>query len=119
MRHLLATVLVVPALALAACGGDKQVDTAKYSCADFSKSLATKGDTTSGNYLNGLRKQAALGQDKKVEVRELSLGVFFACRGKPGSTTPGKQAIAIAKQIKDGKFHLPKPPTETKKRSGK
>jgi hypothetical protein len=97
-----------PVLALAACG-DKStpVNTASYTCGQFNKSLRTKGDNTSGTFINQLRKQAGLGQDQKVERREITLGIYFACRGKPGSTRPAKAAVATAKQIKAGKFKLP------------
>ena len=113
----LAALVVLPALALSACGGDKSVDTATYTCADFNKSLATKGDITAGNFINGLRKQANLGQSAQLERREITLGIYFACRGKPGSTKPADAAIATAKQIKAGKFKasLPK---NAKKKSG-
>jgi hypothetical protein len=111
-------VIAAAALTLSACGGGKQVDTAKYTCADFKKSLATKGDDTAGNYVNQLRKQAKLGQDEKTERREVTLGVYLACRGKPGSTRPAKTAIATAKSVKGGKFKLPKAPAAKKKRSG-
>ena len=100
--------LLLPALALAACG-DKStpVDTASYTCAQFSKSLRTKGDNTSGAFINQLRKRANLGQDSKVERREITLGIYFACRGKPGSTKPANAALASAKQMKAGKFNPP------------
>ena len=107
MRRLLAC-LLLPVLALSACGdGNKSVDTASYTCADFNKSLRTKDDNTAGTYINELRKDAKLGQDTKVERREITLGIFFACRGKPGSTKPATVAIATAKKIKAGKFKLP------------
>jgi hypothetical protein len=104
----LSCLLLFPVLALAACG-DKStpVNTASYTCAQFSKSLRTKDDNTSGAFINQLQKQAALGQDKKVERREITLGIYFACRGKPASTKPAKAALATAKQIKAGKFTLP------------
>jgi hypothetical protein len=117
-RHLTG-LLIVPALALAACGSGKQVDTAKYTCGEFNKSLATKGDNTSGNYVNKLRAEAQLGQGKKIEQREISLGVYFACRGKPAGTRPHVQAIGIAKDIKAGRFRLPGMPAQPKKKSGK
>ena len=119
--RLLTGLLVVPVLALSACGGgDKSIDAATYTCAQFNKSLATKGDNTSGNYLNRLRLQAKLRQDNKPALRELELGVYFACRGKPGSTRPAAQAIATARQIEAGRFHLPAPTAPAKKkRSGK
>jgi hypothetical protein len=100
--------LLLPVLALAACG-DKStpVNTASYTCAQFNKSLATKGDNTSGTFINELQKRAGLGQDKKVEVREITLGIYFACRGKPGSTKPATSAVVSAKQMKAGKFKLP------------
>jgi hypothetical protein len=100
--------LLLPVLALAACG-DKStpVNTASYTCAQFNKSLATKGDNTSGAFINQLRKRAGLGQDKNAERREITLGIYFACRGKPGSTKPANAALATAKQIKAGKFKAP------------
>ena len=114
----LASALLIPVLALAACGGKtKEVDTATYTCADFNKSLATKGDDTAGNYINGLRKQAKLGQDKKTERCAITLGIYFACRGKPGSTKPATVAIASAKQIVAGTFKLPAGPQSKKKSS--
>ena len=117
--RLLASTLLVPVLALSACGGkSKDVDTASYTCAQFNKSLATKGDSTSGNFINQLRKQAKLGKDEKTERRAVTLGIYFACRGKPGSTKPAKPAIANAKQLVAGKFKLPAAPT-TKKKSTK
>jgi hypothetical protein len=104
----LCCLLVFPVLALSACGGKSTpVNTASYSCGQFNKSLRTKGDNTSGTFINQLRKQAGLGQDQKVERREITLGIYFACRGKPGSTRPAKAAVATAKQIKAGKFKLP------------
>jgi hypothetical protein len=114
-----ASLMIVAALALAltACGAGKQVDTSSYTCAQFNKSLAAKSDNSAGNFISRLRDQAKLGQSQKAEQREVSLGVYFACLGKPGSTRPAERAIAIAKQLKAGTFHLPKPGT-AKKRSG-
>src|SRR6478735_8804180 len=104
MRCRLIACLLLPALALSACGGgNKKVDTAAYTCAQFNKSLRTKGDDTAGTYINELRKDANLGQDAKIERREITLGIFFACRSKPGSTKPAAPAIATAKKIKAGK----------------
>lgn len=104
----LSCLLLFPVLALAACG-DKStpVNTAAYTCGQFNKSLRTKGDNTSGAFINQLQKQAGLGQDKKVERREITLGIYFACRANPASTRPAKAAVATAKQIKAGKFKLP------------
>src|SRR4051794_10108397 len=100
--------LLIPALALAACGGkSKDVDTAAYTCADFNKSLKTKGDDSAGNFINQLRAQAKLGKDKNTERRAITLGIYFACRGKPGSTKPANTAKAAAKKIVAGKFELP------------
>ena len=114
----LSALLLVPVLALAACGSKtKDVNTTAYSCDDFNQSLATKSDDTAGNYINGLRKQANLGQDAKTERRELTVGIFFACRGKPGTTKPATTAIASAKAIKSGKFHIPRPANGSKKSS--
>src|SRR3954449_6381473 len=113
-----AGLLLVPVLALSACGDKtKTVDTAAYTCADFNKSLATKGDDTAGRFINELRKQAKLGQEQKTERREVTLGIYFACRGKPGSTKPAKPAIVTAQQIKAGKYKLPGS-TAKKKKSG-
>jgi hypothetical protein len=114
MRSRLTAVLLLAALGLAACGGSKDVDTASYTCADFSKSLRTKGDDSAGNYINQLRKDADLGQSTKVEQREITLGILIACRGKPGSTKPANAAIATAKKVKAGKFKA----AGTKKTSG-
>ena len=106
MRSCVLACLVVPALALSACGGggSKSVDTATYTCADFNKSLKTKGDDSAGSFINELRKQAKLGQSEKVERREITLGIFLACRGKPGTTKPATKAVATAKAIKSGKY---------------
>ena len=108
MRSRVLACLVVPALALTACGGsdNKSVDTASYTCADFNKSLKTKGDDSAGTFINDLCKQAKLGQSEKVERREIALGIFFACRGKPGSTKPATKAVATAKAIKGGRFKV-------------
>jgi hypothetical protein len=108
--------LLLPVLALAACG-DKgtPIDTASYTCAKFNASLRTKGDDTSGAFINALQKQAALGQDKKVERREITLGIYFACRGKPGSAKPAKTAVASARQMQAGNFKLPGAPAGRKK----
>jgi hypothetical protein len=112
----LVSALLLPALALASCGGkNKDVDTAAYTCADFSKSLKTKGDDTSGNFINQLRKQAKLGKDEKTERRAVTLGIYFACRDKPGSTKPASPAIANAKQLVAGKFKIPAAPKGKKK----
>jgi len=114
----LSALLLLPVLALAACGSKtKDVNTAAYTCAQFTKSLAAKSDDTAGNYINGLRKQANLGQDPKTERRELTVGIFFACRNKPGTTTPATTAVASAKAIKNGKFHIPGAPKSSKKSS--
>jgi hypothetical protein len=103
-----AGVVVVSVLALAGCGSkSKDVNTATYTCAEFNKSLATKGDDSAGNYINQLRKQANLGRDAKTERSAITLGIYFACKGKPGSTKPAAAAVATAKQIKAGKFHIP------------
>jgi hypothetical protein len=108
--------LLVPVLALSACGSkSKDVDTASYTCADFNKSLKTKGDDTAGNFINQLRKQAKLKGDEKTGRRAVTLGIYFACRGKPGSTAPAKVAIASAKQLQRGKFKLPAGPPGKKK----
>jgi hypothetical protein len=109
-------VLVIGALALTSCGGDSsKVDSASYTCARFQKSLKTKGDDTSGNYINQLRKQAKLGQAKETEVQEITLGIYFACRNASGSTRPAQKAIATAKLIRAGKFRLPRGPKPKKK----
>jgi hypothetical protein len=115
MRSRLAALLVLPVFAIAACGSSKDVDTATYTCGQFNKSLQTKDDTTSGNFINQLRKQAKLGQSEKAERYEITLGIIVTCRGKPASTKPGDRAIAIAKQIKAGTYKLP----TTKKKSTK
>jgi hypothetical protein len=116
-RRSLSCLLVLPILGLAACGGKTtNVNTASYTCADFNKSLRTKGDDTSGQFINKLRKQAKLGQDKKTEGSEITLGIYFACRGKPGTTKPATVAIATAKKIKAGNFKLP-PGLRGKKKS--
>jgi hypothetical protein len=114
----LSALLVIPAVALAACGGGgktKDVNAAQYTCAEFSKSLATKGDNSAGNFINQLRKQANLGQDTATERREITLGIFFACRNKPGTTKPAAIAMDTAKKIKTGKFQLPPGPGSKKK----
>jgi hypothetical protein len=111
MRTPLASALLIPLLALAACGDKgEDVDTASYTCKDFNTSLETKGDNSSGAFINELRDQAKLGQDTKTERREITLGIVFACRGKPGSTKPADKAVTTAKQIKAGKFKLPSAP---------
>ena len=115
-RRLTAILLVLP-VALSACGSSKHVDTASYTCGQFNKSLRSKSDNTSGNFVNQLRKQAKLGQPEKTERNEVALAVYFACRGKPGSARPGKEAVAIAKQIRAGKFTLK--PQAPKKKSTK
>src|SRR5436190_7692421 len=110
------TLLLLPMFALAACGGgSKDVKTATYTCAEFNKSLRTKGDDSAGNYINQLRRQAKLGGDVKSERRAVALGIYFACLNKPGSTTPVKAAVANAKLLKVGKFHIPKPAQQKKK----
>src|SRR3954453_14267878 len=93
--------VVVAALALAGCGGSKtkDVNAASYTCADFNKSLASKGDDSAGNYINQLPNQAKLGSDRKGAGRAIPPAVSFACRGNPGSTKPAATAIAVAKQI--------------------
>lgn len=106
-RHGLAILVAVPALALGACGRGDDVDTATYTCADFNKSLRTKDDNSSGQFINRLRDRAKLGQSTEVERREITLGIIFACRGKPGSTKPANTAVATAKRIRDGKFKFP------------
>jgi hypothetical protein len=115
----LSCLLLLPILGLAACGGKStNVNTASYTCANFNKSLRTKGDDTSGQFINKLRKQAKLGQDKKTEGSEITLGIYFACRGKPGTTKPATVAIATSKKIKAGNFKLP-PGLTGKKKSTK
>ena len=113
----LAAACLVAVLALSACGSKtKNVDAATYTCAKFQKSLATKGDETSGNFINELVKQAKLKQTGRTARSEVTLGIFFACRNKPGSTRPAQTAIATAKRIEAGKFRVPAP---QKKKSGK
>jgi hypothetical protein len=103
-----AGVLVVAVLAVAGCGSKTtDVNTAGYTCGQFNKSLGSKGDDSAGNYINALREQAKLGKDAKTERSAITLGIYFACRGKPGSTNPAAAAVATAKQIKAGKFHIP------------
>jgi hypothetical protein len=113
--RVVAIVLALPALLLSACGGGKSVDTSTYTCADFQKSLNTKGNNTAGSFINGLRKQAKLKSQTKVANREIELGIIFACRGKPGSTRPAQRAIVIAKAVESGTFKLPHTTTGTKK----
>jgi hypothetical protein len=115
MTRRIAAALLLPALALSACGGSKKVDVATYTCAQFTKSLNTKGDNSAGNFINQLRKQAQLGQSKQVERSEISLGIIVTCRGKPGSTRPAAGAIAIAKKVRAGKFHFRVPRSAKKK----
>src|SRR5947209_10119937 len=97
---MLTSLLLATMLGLSACGS-AHVDTAKYTCANFNKSLNTKGDNSAGTFIRDLRAQAKLGQDRKTEEREMDFGIIFACRGKPASTAPGPRAIAIAKLIRD------------------
>ena len=113
MRPGLAALLVLTVLALGACG-NKDVDTASYTCGQFNKSLRTKGDNTAGNFINQLRKQAKLGQNEKTERSEISLGIIVTCRGKPASTKPADRAVAVAKQLKAGTFKLPAKKKSTK-----
>jgi hypothetical protein len=100
MRRVLGTLLTLAVLVLAACGGTKDVNTASYTCADFNKSLKTKGDESAGNFINQLRDDAKLGQDKNTERREIALGIIAACRGRPANTKPAAKAVVAAKQIK-------------------
>ena len=116
MRSSAALLVAACALVLAACG-NKDVDTAKYTCGQFNKSLRTKGDDSAGTFINQLRADAKLGQDEKVERREISLGIILACRGKPASKTPSDEAIATAKKIKAGSLK-PKSGSSGKKKSG-
>lgn len=116
MRSVVATLLALSVLGVAACGSDN-VDTATYTCGDFNKSLRIKGDNSSGNFINQLRKDAKLGQDEKTERREITIGIIFACRGHAPSTKPADKAIAAAKLIKTGKFKVQQTP-KTKKKSG-
>lgn len=111
-----AVLLTVSVLALAACG-NKDVDTAAYTCGQFNKSLKTKGDDSAGNFINQLRNDADLGQDDKVERREITLGIILACRGQSAAKKPAGEAIATAKKIKAGKFKL-QTGTSKKKKSG-
>src|SRR4051794_33280385 len=111
-----AAFLALCVLCLAACG-NKDVDTASYTCGQFDKSLKTKGDDSAGNYINGLREDADLGQDDKVERREITLGIILACRGESANTKPADEAIATAKKIKAGKLKL-KVGSSKKKKSG-
>ena len=120
MRSVLGTLLALVVLALAACGSgsSSKVDTATYTCGDFNRSLRTKGDNSSGTYINALRKEADLGQDAKIEQREITLGILSACRGKPASTKPADDAIKVAKRIKVRTESLKKA-VEKKKKSSK
>jgi hypothetical protein len=118
MRLPVIAIALVAALATAGCGV-KNVNATTYTCSEFNKSLRTKGDDTSGNYIRQLRKQANLGQSSQTENRELSLGVFLACRGKPGSTRPAPEAIATAKKIRAGTFKFPGGKAAAKKKSTK
>jgi hypothetical protein len=109
-------VLLAAVVSLSACGDSgKSVDTAAYPCADFNKSLATKGDDTAGRFINDLREKAKLGEDTKTERRQIAAGIYFTCRGKPGSTKPADQAVKTAKAIKAGTFKAPVPPSKKKK----
>jgi hypothetical protein len=114
----LALLLIAPALLVSGCGRGEKVDTATYTCAEFNKSLRTKDDNTSGQFINRLRDKAKLGQETKLERREITFGIILACRGKPGSTRPGDKAIVTAKQLRDGKFKPPAAPKAKKKKSG-
>src|SRR3954452_16765519 len=114
MRTRLVAILALSILALAACGGSKNVDASSYTCGQFNKSLRTKNDDTAGNYINQLRKQADLGQSDKVERAEITLGILVTCRNKPASTKPAAGAVVIAKKIKAGKFKLPGAKKSTK-----
>jgi hypothetical protein len=106
MRSGLVALLVFAAMMLAACG-NKDVDTAAYTCGQFNKSLRTKDDSTAGNFINQLRKQAKLSQSEKVERSEITLGIIVSCRNKPPSTKPAASAIAVAKRVKAGDYALP------------
>src|SRR3954447_20176691 len=117
MRSVLGTLLALAVLALAACGSSK-VDTATYTCDDFNKSLRTKGDDTSGTYINELRKRADLRQTAKTEQREITLGIISACRGKPASTKPADDAIKAAKLV-EARTEKLKSSVEKKKKSSK
>ena len=114
----LALLLITPALLLSACGRGEKVDTATYTCAEFNKSLRTKDDNTSGQFINRLRDKADLGQDEKIERREITFGIIVACRGEAGSTRPADEAIATAKQLRDGKFKPSGQAAPKKKKSG-
>jgi hypothetical protein len=110
-----ASFLALCVLALAACG-NKEVDTATYTCGQFNKSLHTNGDDTAGTFINQLRKEADLGQDEKVERREITVGIIVACRGEPAKTKPANEAIATAKEIKAGDY-TPQTGSSKKKKS--
>src|SRR5436305_13981524 len=112
----LSKLILIPLVALAACGSSKPVNAATYTCAQYNKSLNTKGDDSAGNFINQLSKQAKLGKPDRVEHNEVAAGIFFACRNKPGSTRPAARAVAIAKAINSGKYHLK--PAPKKKKSG-
>lgn len=115
----LATLCLVPACALSACGSKtKDVNTASYTCGQFQKSLNTKGDNSAGNYINQLIKQAKLHQTGKNARNEMTAGIFFTCRNQSASTKPAKGAISVAKRIEAGTFKLPGA-AKTKKKSGK
>jgi hypothetical protein len=109
-----AVLLALCVFGLAACG-NKDVDTAAYTCGEFNKSLKTKGDDSAGNFINQLREDANLGQDDKVERREITLGIIVACRGQSAGKKPADEAIATAKQIKAGKFKLQSQASKKKK----
>jgi hypothetical protein len=112
--RLLSGLLVLPVLGLAACG-DTHVDTAKYTCGQFNKSLQTKNDNSAGTFIRDLRSKANLGQDANTERREITVGIILACRQKPTATKPADAAIATAKQIKAGKFKLQAPKKKSTK----
>ena len=114
----LPTLLIVPVLALSACGSKaKDVNAATYTCAQFTKSLNTKGDDTSGNYINQLRKKVDLGKDAKTEHSAAAQAIYFACLGQPASKKPLADATANLKAMKAGTFKAPKPGA-AKKKSG-
>jgi hypothetical protein len=119
-RPILVTLLAA-ALGLSACGSSgnsKPVNTATYTCGQFTKSLNTKGDNSAGNYINQLVKAAGLKANTDLARKEITAGIALTCRNRPASTRPKAGAIAIAKQIEAGKFKLP-PQLQGKKKSNK
>jgi hypothetical protein len=97
------------ALVLSGCfgGGEKDINADAYTCGEFRKSLRTKDDNSSGQFIRLLNDRAGSKGDRREKERMMALAIFVACRGQKESFKPASAAIANVKKLQAGKSIVP------------